>query len=679
MFCPACRSIFENYGVAKEYREHPHHLNYKSLCSSADLGCEACVDLLSLLHLHTYDQTGLDELVETPCVVFSTRTTLGSSDEIQIYYDSAWLSAADANLENMSRLGVVYVTTKDACNADSYRESQEGSSSARLPRPRVEDRTDSQSSFMLIAAWLSQCQHYHSTCNSHLDPSWAPTRLIDVLPFEDTQKLRLCIMAAGHNESSWNIQYTTLSHRWDSDSSSQLKLTRGNLVHLCSDIELLSLPQTFVDAIQITRKLGIRYLWIDSLCIIQDDEDDWTHEAALMDRVYMNGLLNISAAGAEESSQGCFFRRDPSRVDLMPTTAPPGRQGSWRIARANFWMQGVEWASLNKRGWVLQERVLSRRVLHFAKEQVFWECRQLRASESLLWGIERGLCGVGILGDAHVKDLVPGQDLVDYGDQAKWMEFDFWQRIVEMYTSCDLTFRKDKLVALSGISRQFHALIGSDYAAGLWRDHLPHELLWNTTNGFRPEGYVAPSWSWASVEGAVKYPDGMYEVHKLLHHKGECLRILDVNITLASGKNPFGQVTGGSLLVRGKLGLATWTWPCIGRNWTEDADVFISNNLRPLQANYRLQHSKRFLLSSSEDEPTSIYLDDVTQKTGPVCQQAFFLPIYIQSSEWVRDLEGLLLLSVGEGRFTRIGKLTTMDERVDEILGCLVEREVTIF
>ncbi|PMD41094.1 HET-domain-containing protein [Hyaloscypha variabilis F] len=192
-------------------------------------------------------------------------------------------------------------------------------------------------------------------------------------------------MPAGHNESSRNIQYTTLSHRWDSDSSSQFKLTRENIVHLCSDIELLSLPQTFVDAIQITRKLGIRYLWIDSLCIIQDDEDDWTHEAALMDRVYMNGLLNISAAGAEESSQGCFFRRDPSRVDLMSITAPPGRQGSWRIARANFWIQGVEWASLNKRGWVLQERVLSRRVLHFAKEQIFWECRQLRASESLPW------------------------------------------------------------------------------------------------------------------------------------------------------------------------------------------------------------------------------------------------------------------------------------------------------
>jgi len=294
-------------------------------------------------------------------------------------------------------------------------------------------------------------------------------------------------------------------------------------------------------------------------------------------------------------------------------------------------------------------------------------------------GIKRGLCGVGILGDAHVKDLVPGQDLVDYGDQAKWMEFDFWQRIVEMYTSCDLTFRKDKLVALSGISRQFHALVGSDYAAGLWRDHLPHELLWNTTNGFRPEGYVAPSWPWASVEGAVKYPDGMYEVHKLLHRKGECLDILDVNMTLASGKNPFGQVTGGSLLVRGKLGLATRIWPCIGRNWTEAADVFISNNLQPLQVNYRLQHSKRFLLSPSEDEPTSIYLDDVTEKMGPVCQQAFFLPIYIQSSGLVRDLEGLLLLSVGEGQFTRVGKLTTTEERVDEILSCLVERVVTIF
>lgn len=124
---------------------------------------------------------------------------------------------------------------------------------------------------------------------------------------------------------------------------------RENVHDLCHGIEENNLPRTFKDAVQITRRLGVRYLWLDSLCIVQDDPHDWARESAVMGEVYRNGLFNISATGARDSTQGT----------------------SWGVIRAEFWNDNVERAALNRQGWVLQERILSRRVLHFSKEQVF--------------------------------------------------------------------------------------------------------------------------------------------------------------------------------------------------------------------------------------------------------------------------------------------------------------------
>jgi len=135
-------------------------------------------------------------------------------------------------------------------------------------------------------------------------------------------------------------------------------------------------------AVEITRRLGVRYLWIDCLCIIQDDEQDWRREAASMGKVYKNSLLTISATAAEGNSQGCFARRDPSRVELSPTKRldpnpskldphPSSSPTSWAVIRSNFWMKGVDLAPVSRRGWILQERILSPRIVHFSKEQIF--------------------------------------------------------------------------------------------------------------------------------------------------------------------------------------------------------------------------------------------------------------------------------------------------------------------
>jgi hypothetical protein len=168
----------------------------------------------------------------------------------------------------------------------------------------------------------------------------------------------------------------------------------------------------------------------------------------------------------------------------------------------------------------------------------------------------------------------------------------------------------------------------------------------------------------------------MYKVYRLLDRKGECLTILEISIKLASEENPFGQVTDGFLRVRGRLDVATWAWPSHHSNWAEDTSMAIANYVPPFRSISSVQNPMRFEVCPSEDKPSLIYLDDVTK--DPVSQQAFFLPVYVQSTKYTSQLEGLLLLPLPCGRFVRIGKMSIGDGRVEEILNCLMERELTI-
>jgi hypothetical protein len=184
-------------------------------------------------------------------------------------------------------------------------------------KTQIGDSTASPYSWALIQRWLAQCRHFHSAYNSTVDSSWVLTRLLDIGASNGASNVRLQIMPPSYASAA--SRYVTLSHRWGLARSLQVKLTQGNLAALCNGIALAELLPTFKDAIQATRRLGLQYLWIDSLCIIQDDAENWARESAVIGKVYMNSMLNISATGSDNSSQGCIFQRDPSRVVLFPT------------------------------------------------------------------------------------------------------------------------------------------------------------------------------------------------------------------------------------------------------------------------------------------------------------------------------------------------------------------------
>jgi hypothetical protein len=181
----------------------------------------------------------------------------------------------------------------------------------------------------------------------------------------------------------------TLSHCWGQNKIK--RLLEENLDQMKKTIRVAELPKTFQDAIAVTRKLGIQYLWIDSLCIIQDNQEDWARESSIMGLIYKNGYCNIAAAAASDGTQGCFQQRDPllaqpCRVTLDRELKRFGlKTGLYNLVPHTLWEQGLSKAPLLKRGWVVQERVLARRVLHFGRNQLFWECQELVSENSSYW------------------------------------------------------------------------------------------------------------------------------------------------------------------------------------------------------------------------------------------------------------------------------------------------------
>jgi hypothetical protein len=214
----------------------------------------------------------------------------------------------------------------------------------------------------------------------------------------------------------------------------------------------------------------------------------------------------------------------------------------------------------------------------------------------------------------HVRDFVPGRPAAFYGEYEEYMETELWGKIIETYSKAQLTFRKDKLIALSGIAREIQHLLRSTYVAGLWSCHLPYSLLWAVkSSGYRSADYLAPSWSWASVEGPISFPDGMREVFKLLSRRGECATLLDVGVDLVTPSNSFGQVKGGWIRIRGRVGVASWEWTESEQSWTEETPVSLTNYVPPFQAYDEVNNPVEFHLIPENGNFTtlvSIHLDD---------------------------------------------------------------------
>ncbi|KAF3064780.1 hypothetical protein GL218_01902 [Daldinia childiae] len=421
--------------------------------------------------------------------------------------------------------------------------------------------TDDQKAWKLCDAWVKNCINNHSRCKSFNSSSWYPTRLLYIghLPNGYLDKYDLC---------SSNVQlhltqdkppkggYMTLSHCWGFIAFEMLKLTGETYKYrLKNGFSYTELPKTFQDAVRLSRFLHSDYIWIDSLCIIQGSEDDWIHESKAMMDVYRHSKCNIAATSAQGPTEGCFYTRDPTLVSPLEISLRLGKEDraakKYLFSSDESWYVNIEHAPLNRRAWVFQERTLSPRQIHCAKDQLSWECNQTTACETFPFIFEphiefkhfislaQNLTSLNLtLSEIHRsrssetrRDSFLGGSLISYPmesadstshniprfertlalleeatpeERIECLRSNIyldWNDIVSWYSNLELTYKTDRLVAVFGIASRVQEALKDTYVAGLWYSRIPWMLFWLAgTSETAPSYDAGPSWSWANVD-----------------------------------------------------------------------------------------------------------------------------------------------------------------------------------
>ncbi|KDR79936.1 hypothetical protein GALMADRAFT_136513 [Galerina marginata CBS 339.88] len=410
-------------------------------------------------------------------------------------------------------------------------------------------RVSSQSSYKKALECIEHCIFHHPECPKP-QQSTLPTRVIDCT---DPAKPKIFITNGAVG------LYVALSYVW---GESQPCTTTENIDTRANGLAPEDLPKTIQDAITATHGYGLRYLWVDALCILQDSQADKDREIAEMRRIYRDAHLTITAASARKVSEGFLQdRQDFTEDTRVPYLCPDRKVGS--IWLSPVWKQHDEALEpVNSRAWCLQERMLSARSLIYASHTLQYACQ----TETV--NIGRAVCSP--ISGKRLPKAVFGIQPSGTGSNASTLskhEMDearrSWKYILEDYSQRNITEPADKLIAMSGVAEQFHLVWdGSEYLAGLWRHMLLQDLLWfkNYERRLpRPARYCAPSWSWAAVDGHViagtSADDSRLDAAR--YELGEC-EVVGCSVTLSSGVVPFGAVVGGVLRLRARLVKAFW-------------------------------------------------------------------------------------------------------------------------
>ncbi|KAK5662458.1 hypothetical protein OQA88_8369 [Cercophora sp. LCS_1] len=339
-------------------------------------------------------------------------------------------------------------------------------------------------------------------------------------------------------------QYLALSHRWGDPDSQGKKLvtTKGNIDDHHRGVPIEDFPLTFRHALEVARYLGIRYIWIDSLCIIQDDEEDWRAESAKMGDIYEKAYATLFAERAANSDDGLVqtdedlcvaeakipkfqFQHSGQDYEILLSTKLSTYPKSLEAA---FCLVDHAPSHLQSRGWVVQEEILSRRKICFSSTELHWHCNQIiRCECGLIVHIsEYDIQREGIMGNLAGRllyEILPSDKvtkrLSTHGFRPSAFGFGKpWRKLVEAYTRRKLTFEEDRLMALAGIVSQVtkqRATSDSRYLSGIWLEHAISQLLWSsdfnegTLPCHRQRCRYAPTFSWASATGSVAFYAGL--------------------------------------------------------------------------------------------------------------------------------------------------------------------------
>ncbi|KAL3257175.1 hypothetical protein ABHI18_007041 [Aspergillus niger] len=360
----------------------------------------------------------------------------------------------------------------------------------------------------LAASWLDKCCRKHAKCEGYKDRAHSlPTRVIDV--GDSLTQPYLHISADGETG-----RWAAWSYCWGGDSN--FTLNASSFDGLRSGRSLATFPATLRDAVLVTRALGFRYLWIDSLCIFQDDSNDWAVEASRMSRIYRHATVTIAATSAETADDGFLDKRAPYFGCPFPWRRRSHR-GSvnddfraypvvFRSYTNEFNKEPSRYSRWATRGWTFQEELLSKRLLYYTKEEMIWKCRAVTFREPG----EEPVTSLIELPQPLPVPLPKPDELYAANDMPD--PYRNWYLLLEKYLLRDLKFDRDRLPAIEALAEFFHAQFGEQYCAGLWRGDLLFGLLWSIHQRYAPVGDSSkqrkPSWSWIGADTYVglKWP-----------------------------------------------------------------------------------------------------------------------------------------------------------------------------
>ncbi|KAL8835097.1 MAG: hypothetical protein Q9170_003453 [Blastenia crenularia] len=454
----------------------------------------------------------------------------------------------------------------------------------------------------------------------------------ELFPFNSSTDVRL---SASDGSAG---KYACLSYCWGTEGHS-LQLNRSNLVALHEKIPLELLSRSIQDAIHVTRKLGINYLWVDALCIIQDAADDKEREIQRMDQIYINACLTVAAANSDDCSRGFLAIHERWWSDAegppirLPFLCPDWTVGS--ITLVKFGHPDFQ-EPLHRRSWPFQEYLLSPRVLFYGSEQLLWVCHEdAPTSIGATYKIGGPAHDASEMGLKYMRMFLHRPKTISPGFARR----NLWIDLVIEYSSRQHTIPNDKIHALRAIATRYQRYMGDEYIAGLWKSWLIPGLLWKSLEPDRPRRERQyPSWSWLSAEGSVKMEkadDPLYRAEHVID-----LRFVEYSLNaLGDTTDPFGLLPHATLHLRARLKKQDLAMKELFDNGAEKGRA---NFLRP--------------------QPTQIILDSSYEPFSDK-ESSWFLPlIRVQIADQQTDtyvghaVQGLLLKQKPNTRiFSRVG------------------------
>jgi hypothetical protein len=494
---------------------------------------------------------------------------------------------------------------------------------------------------------MEDCYSSHAECRAHANHS-LPSKLLSIQ--SDSVKL------LNTEELQGDQRYVALSYCWggEQEQKTSTKNLKDREIH---GLDMHKLPQSLKDAIHVTRNLGLTYLWIDSLCIIQDDPAHKQQEITRMASVYRGAHLTISAASSSAAANGFLHPRPPSaiRKHILPLQmiCSNGSRGQFYIYRSEHSSPRAE-DTINTRGWTLQEHLLSPRLLIFGAWQMRWVCRAAqranggpdgvypRSFESLASKLQSSRTYKDVWSEAAAA--------LDAGRNVRarkcMLELDgirgLWARVVEEFTRRKLSVADDRAAGIHGIAARYGELVRDRYVAGLWMGQLAAQLVWKRPSTYdgptkSTEVQRKPSWSWIGVDGAVEWDLGRAREKAVL----EVVRCDD------KGFGVLGAVDEVPLTVKGRMRPATLykTFPRLlfceetferrGRDGDADLDLALTATA------------------------TFDYQDDYTSDEAESVAVVYLLEVYSVSDEHESKSDtgpaGIVLQTNETGQYRRVG------------------------